>query len=220
MSCPDAPPRSSCWAGWVVLEALTYLLVSQRIRDGRERVSFRAYISAALEVAMPTAMMALMCQYDRPLNVLTSSIPYTYFLIIILSPLRLDAWLCVFTGALAAAAYGLLVGVYAHALAQQFVGTAELMRLTFLMRGLFLLTGGLGAAFVSHRIRTTLIETLQEMQEREQVVALFGQHVSPAVVDQLLAPTRPASTRSCATCASWSSISATSPTFSEAPRAG
>ena len=174
---------------WVVLEAVTYLFVSQRIRDGREPVPFRAYISAALEVAMPTAMMALMCQYDRPLNVLTSSVNYAYFLIIILSPLRLDAWLCLFTGALAAAAYGLLVGAYAHELAQQYVGTAELMHLTFLMRSLFLFTGGLGAAFVCQRIRTTLIETLQEMRERERVVALFGQHVSPTVVDQLL--TRP-----------------------------
>ena len=82
----------ACWVG---LEALTYLFVSQRIREGRERVPFRSYVSTTLEVAMPTAMMALMCQYDRPLNVLTSSINYTYFLIIILAPLRLDARLCV-----------------------------------------------------------------------------------------------------------------------------
>lgn len=176
-------PVLGCWVG---LEALTYVFVSHRIRDGREPVPFRAYISAALEVAMPTAMMAIMCQYDRPLNVLTSSINYAYFLIIVLSPLRLDAWLCVFTGALSAAAYGLLVGVYASTLAQQYVGSAELLHLTFLMRGLFLFAGGLAAGFVSHRIRITLFETLREMQERERVVALFGQHVSPAVVDELL----------------------------------
>jgi adenylate cyclase len=175
-----------CWVG---LEAVTYLFVSQRIRDGRERVPFRSYVSTTLEVAMPTAMMALMCQYDRPLNVLTSSINYTYFLIIILSPLRLDARLCVFTGALAAAAYGLLVVVYAEALAEQYVGTAALMHLTFLMRTLFLLTGGLAAGYVCHRVRATLIETLSEIRKRADVVALFGQHVSPTVVDQLL--TRP-----------------------------
>ena len=54
-------------------------------------------------------MMAIMCQYDRPLNVLTSSVNYAYFLIIILSPLRLDAWLCIFTGAFATVGYGILV---------------------------------------------------------------------------------------------------------------
>ena len=74
------------------------------------------------------------------------------------------------------------------------------MHLTFLMRGIFLFIGGLAAGFVSHRIRTTLIETLREMQERERVVALFGQHVSPAVVDQLLS-SPPASIPSCGTSA-------------------
>ncbi|MEA3207495.1 MAG: hypothetical protein QOE70_552 [Chthoniobacter sp.] len=32
----------------------------------------------------------------------------------------------------------------------------------------------------SRRIRTALIETLREGPERERVVDLFGQHVSPA----------------------------------------
>lgn len=183
------PGRSSALlvlGGWIGLEALTYLFVSHRIRDGRERVPFRAYVSAALEIAMPTAMMAVMCQYDRPLNVLTSSVNYAYFLIIILAPLRLDMRLCLFTGGLAALGYGILVGAYADELARQWVGAPGLMSFTFLMRVVLLFSGGLAAGFVSQRIRTTLIETLREVRERERVVALFGQHVSPAVVDQLL----------------------------------
>ncbi len=60
------------------------------------------------------------------------------------------------------------------------------MHLTFFMRGLLLLVGGLAAGFVSQRIRITLTETLREVQERERVIALFGQHVSPAVVNQLI----------------------------------
>ena len=174
-------------AGWIGIEALIFASVNDRIRADKERVPFRAYVSGAVEIAMPTIMMAVMCRYDHPLNVLTSSINYLYFLIIILSPLRLDAWLSIFTGALAAAGYGILVLVHADALAREYVGSAALMRLTFLMRGAFLLSGGLAAGFVSHRIRTTLIETLGEVQERERVVALFGQHVSPEVVDRLLA---------------------------------
>jgi len=174
-------------AGWIGIEALIFASVNDRIRADKERVPFRAYVSGAVEIAMPTIMMAVMCWYDHPLNVLTSSISYLYFLIIILSPLRLDAWLSIFTGALAAAGYGILVLVHADALAREYVGSAALMRLTFLMRGAFLLSGGLAAGFVSRRIRTTLIETLGEVQERERVVALFGQHVSPEVVNQLLA---------------------------------
>jgi len=185
----DLPGRSYILlvlAGWIGLEALTYLSVSQRLRDGRDRVPFQAYLNAALEAAMPTAVMALMCQYDRPLNALTSSINYAYFLLIILSPLRLDPWLCVFTGAVAAIGYGILVSSYAAELAREWVGPPALMQFSFFMRVAFLLIGGLAAAFVSKRIRTTLIETLGEARERERVVALFGQHVSPAVVNRLL----------------------------------
>jgi len=174
-------------AGWIGLEVLIFAFASNRIREGKERVPSRSYFSASLEIAMPTIMLAVMCRYDHPLNVLTSSLNYLYFIIIILSSLRLDAWLCLATGALAAAGYGILVVVHADALAREYVGSAALMHLSFLMRGAFLLSGGLAAAFVSHRIRTTLIETLGEQQERERVVALFGQHVSPEVVDRLLA---------------------------------
>jgi adenylate cyclase len=71
-------------------------------------------------------------------------------------------------------------------LAQQWVGSVAIERLTFVMRGVLLFGGGLAAAFVSQRIRTTVVETFGEVQERERVVALFGQHVSPVVVDQLL----------------------------------
>jgi adenylate cyclase len=171
---------------WIGLEALTYVSVRRRIRDGKELVPFRAYVSAALEVAMPTIALAIMCRYDPPLNVLTNSINYTYFLIIVLSPLRLDPWLCIFTGALAAIGYGSLVVSHADELALQYVGSSALLHLSFSMRAGLLFIGGLAAGFVSQRIRTTLIETLGEVQERERVVSLFGQHVSPAVVNQLL----------------------------------
>jgi hypothetical protein len=60
-------------AGWVSVETYNYIWVSRRIREGSKPVKIRAYIRAAFEVAIPTAMMAIMCQHDRPLNVLTSS---------------------------------------------------------------------------------------------------------------------------------------------------
>jgi adenylate cyclase len=149
---------------------------------------------------MPTAMMAIMCQYDRPLNVLTSSITYVYFLIVILSPLSLDPRLCVLIGALATLGYGAVVVTYTDVLARQWVGSATIERLTFLMRGALLFGGGLAAAFVSQRLRTTIVETIREVQERERVVTLFGQHVSPVVADQRLYQSG-ANTPSCAPCA-------------------
>lgn len=171
---------------WILLQWLTSVFLGYRLREGKERLAFRSYISAALEVAMPTIAMLLMCRYDSPRNVLTSSISYTYFLILILSPLRLDLRLCLFTGVFAALSYGLLVGLYEEDLAREWIGPSEMMHLSFFLRSLLLILGGLAAGFVSQRIRVTLTETLREVQERERVLALFGQHVSPSVVNQLL----------------------------------
>ena len=172
----------SCWIG---LEAFTFVFLRRRIREGKERVPWQTYVNSALEVAMPTIAMWILCHYG-PVSALTGSLNYAYFLIIILSPLRLDPWLCIFTGALAVAGYGVLVGSYWQELARGWVGSAALMHLSFFSRGMLLLAGGLAAGFVSLRIRTTLIETLREVRERERVIDLFGQHVSPTVVNQLL----------------------------------
>jgi len=65
-------------AGWVGVETYNFVWVSRRIREGTKPVKIQNYIRTAFEVAIPTAMMAIMCQYDRPLNVLTSSMTYVY----------------------------------------------------------------------------------------------------------------------------------------------
>jgi adenylate cyclase len=171
---------------WIGLEAFTVGFVRRCIRKGKEPAPLQAYVSSALEVAMPTVTMWILCQFGSPVNSLTSSLNYAYFLIIILSPLWLNPWLCIFTGALAAAGYGALVGSYWQELARGWSGSTALMHLSFFSRGMFLLAGGLAAGFVSLRIRTTIIETLREVRGRELVIDLFGQHVSPTVVNQLL----------------------------------
>jgi hypothetical protein len=63
-------------AGWVGVETYNFIWVSRRVREGSKPVKIRHYIREAFEIAIPTATLAIMCQYDRPLNVLTSSMTY------------------------------------------------------------------------------------------------------------------------------------------------
>ena len=136
-----------CWIG---LEAFTFMFLRRRIREGKKRVPWQTYANSALEVAMPTIAMWILCQFGSPVSSLTSSLNYAYFLIIILSPLWLNPWLCIFTGALAAAGYGLLVGSYWQELARGWAGSAALMHLSFFSRGTLLLAGGLCQPAHSH----------------------------------------------------------------------
>lgn len=80
----------------------------------------------------------------------------------------------------------ILVGSCWGEIARQLVGPPGFMRLSFFMRGALLFIGGLAAGFVGRRMRTALVETLRGVRERERVVGLFGQHVSPEMVSELL----------------------------------
>jgi adenylate cyclase len=172
---------------WIAVQLGTSAFLRNRIRNGKKHVQSLAYIGAALDVAIPTAALYIMCSDDSPLTVLTSSVNYTYFLGIILSPLRLDVRLCIFNGVCAAISYGLLVLSFQDEIVRQWAGSSEMLILSFFMRCVLLLVGGLAAGYVSLRLRHTIVETLSGVQERAQVLALFGQHVSPSVVNQLLA---------------------------------
>jgi adenylate cyclase len=53
-------------------------------------------------------------------------------------------------------------------------------------RALIMLGAGLVAGLVAMQLRSNLVRVLEESAARDRVINLFGQHVSPAVVDRLL----------------------------------
>jgi hypothetical protein len=50
-----------------------------------------------------------------------------------------------------------------------------------------MVAAGIVAGLVALRLRSTFARVVAESEARERVINLFGQHVSPAVVDRLLA---------------------------------
>jgi hypothetical protein len=50
-----------------------------------------------------------------------------------------------------------------------------------------MVAAGIVAGLVALRLRRTFARVVAESEARERVINLFGQHVSPAVVDRLLA---------------------------------
>jgi len=164
----------------------TSQLLTHLLRTGRPCQPFAPYLSTFIEMALPTCDMLILAHADTPHSAINSAAPYGYVLYIILSALRLEVRPCLFAGALAAVGYGALMLAYWPHLEGAWTGSLSLLRLTLLLRVILLFLGGLAAAFVSMRIKTTLLETLRETQERTRIVDLFGQHVSPAVVNQLL----------------------------------
>ena len=171
-------------------EWLASRFLAGAIRRGSQPARFRFYLNALAELSVPTTMILIIAAHMNPAAATTGPASFIFFVFIILAALRLDFWLCLFTGTVAAAAYSLVAALHWNALEAAFGGQVLAMRFSFILRVLMFLVGGLVAGLVSLRLRRTLVETMETLRERERVVALFGQHVSPAVVDQLLTQPR------------------------------
>jgi adenylate cyclase len=108
-----------------------------------------------------------------------------YFVFIVLSTLRLDFWLSLWTGAVAAVQQFVLVlwlvPLEAYSL------SPEHSLLFHLSRSIVLLAAGAIAGIVAGSLRRQFDKSVAAAAARDRITNMFGQHVSPAVVDRLLA---------------------------------
>jgi len=108
-----------------------------------------------------------------------------YFIFIVLSTLRLDFWLSVWTGAVAAIGQIVLTLWF---LPIEFAAERPEYTITYNMsRSVVLLLAGAVAGVVAQGLRRQFDASVAAAAARDRVTNLFGQHVSPAVVDRLLA---------------------------------
>lgn len=145
------------------------------------------YGNAFFETSAPTLIMYSFSQLVEPrLLAMYSPAPFAYTLFILLSTLRLDPKLCLFTGFVAAVEF-FLFGLYCFA--QSGIANIPEVFVNPLLHGgraMFLFGGGIAAAFVTGQIRKRQLNSFSYLQERNKITSIFGQHVSPSVVEALL----------------------------------
>jgi adenylate cyclase len=154
-------------------------------RRGRALPTIGRYANALIETSFPTLGVYVLSQYIDPPAAFSSWLSLLYFLFIILSTLRLDFGLSAFTGAVAAVELFALATIELHpALHAADINHSILHHLT---RSAVLLAAGLFAGSVAVTIKGHFERALAAATARDRVTNLFGQHVSPQVVDRLLA---------------------------------
>src|SRR5204863_1579447 len=109
-------------------------------------------------------------------------LPLIYFIFIILSTLRLDFWLSTFTGFVAAAE---LLAVALHYNSGGDAG--EPLIYFHSVRSTVILICGVLAGAVGAQLRRQFAASIVAATARVRVTNLFGQHVSPHVVERLMA---------------------------------
>jgi adenylate cyclase len=167
---------------FILFELWVHTVIVGYLKLDRDVPVYRRYFGVLIETTMPTLALALHIENMGPIQALGFVAPLAYFIFIILSTLRLDFWLSTFTGFVAAAElFGMAIiyhpavnpdpepDIYYHA-----------------ARSLIVLVCGMLAGAVGVQLRRQFAASIQAATARDRVTNLFGQHVSPQVVERLL----------------------------------
>jgi adenylate cyclase len=165
---------------WVVL-----FVLRRRAAQDKDFPRIGRFANALIETSLPSVIIYELSPHMDMSTVLGFWPPMLYFVFILLSTLRLDFWLSVWTGAVAAVQ---LLALAAWLLPIEPFSTVPEHALTYnLSRSIVLLASGIIAGIVAGSLRRQFEASVTAAAARDRVTNLFGQHVSPAVVDRLLA---------------------------------
>lgn len=182
--------RPALVALWGVAFAYTLVAlgaIQLHIRWDRQPPRFARFGNALVETTIPTLTILLAADASEAgALALVTPVTWGYFLFILAATLRLDFWLCLFTGAACAFQY-LGLAIY-------FIGQSGGLDLDPVLtapvehgpKAGLLLGAGVLAGIVSLQIRRQFSAAIRSLEDRNRVVSMFGQHVSPAVVEELL----------------------------------
>lgn len=169
---------------FILYECFVVFILSSFARRGMHPPWIARYANAAIEVSLPSVIMLVGSTYVTPDLVFGGWPSLLYFVFILASTLRLNFALPALTGAVAAIEY-MAVAAYILPLSSS-ADQALTTPLFHAGRAFLMLIAGIVAGLVAMRLRANLVRVLTESAARERVTNLFGQHVSPSVVDRLL----------------------------------
>ena len=168
-----------------VYELIVLRILKWRAARDKDFPRYGRFANALIETTLPSVIIyGLARQMDDPAYVFGFWPPLLYFIFIVLSTLRLDFWLSLWTGAVAAMQQ-LLLALWLLPLE---LGGETIENSVYYhgSRSVALLLAGLVAGIVALSLRRQFDNSVAAAQARDRITNLFGQHVSPAVVERLL----------------------------------
>jgi adenylate cyclase len=170
---------------FIAYELFAAAVFTLLLRRGRHFWVFGRFANTFIETSFPTLLLYQLTGYVAAPLAFNGWHAQLYFLFIIPSTLRLDFVLSAFTGTVAAAEFFALAYATLH---RSWLGEDLDVNLTFyLSRSAVLFAAGLIAGAVGITIRRHFERASAAASARDRVTNLFGQHVSPQVVERLLA---------------------------------
>ena len=169
----------------VAYELFVRWVIGRRLESARPLPPALRYWNALVETSMPTILIVLVSRNVEPVYVLQGPGAFFYAIFIVLSTLRLDFRLSLFTGLVAAAQYLALYAVYVPG-STAAAGTPFASAPFYVLKSAILVLTGLAAGFVAAEIRRRVRSVFRSLEESRRTLAAFGQQVSPEIAAALL----------------------------------
>jgi len=144
------------------------------------------YLSSFGETSIPTLAMMIGSLFLGPVYALFTPITLLYPVFIVLSALRLNARLSVFTGAVAAIEYSTLALYFLDKSSNATIEPILTSIPHHVIRGLLLLVIGVVTGLVTIQIKKRTLNSFATVEERNRIRRTFGEYVSPVVMEKLL----------------------------------
>ncbi len=171
----------------------TYFLILKNIltkfkKNERPIPGIPRYINAFIETSLPTILIILLIYMrpDYPLYNLISPPFSAYFLFIILSGLRLNFKLSIFTGTVAGVEFFLLAMFFKENNFPVLPTDYTISTIGFFIRSFFFILAGTAIGYVTSEIEKRILHSFSLLNDKNKITNLFGQHVSPEVVEKLV----------------------------------
>ncbi len=145
------------------------------------------YGNAFIELTFPTLVLYTISLNYSPSIALSTPVLMAYLLIIMISALRLDPVLSFVSGLFGAFQYLLLSGFLGLLTFKLSYTTPLEVPYIHFSRAFFIIIAGVVVSFIAYQINGRLIKLIKSREEKNKIASIFGQHVSPAVMEKLLA---------------------------------
>lgn len=169
---------------FLAYECVVILALSRFLAKGWQPPAIARFANATIETSLPTVLIVVIAHAASPEIAFGTWPSLLYFLFILASTLRLNFALPMFTGLVAAVEY-LALAWYLLPLSID-APQPVLTPMYHAPRAALMLVAGAVAGAIAMRLRRKFEHAVNEAAARERVTSLFGQHVSPAVVERLL----------------------------------
>jgi adenylate cyclase len=169
---------------FIVFELVALTVLRIRISRDKDFPQPARFANALVETSLPGVIIYVLANHMEPELVFGFWPPMLFFVFIVLSTLRLDFWLSLWTGFVAATEQFILAAVLLPI--DPMAGGPEHTLIYHFSRSMMLMLGGVAAAIVARTLRQQFETSVAAAAARDKVTNLFGQHVSPVVVEQLL----------------------------------